>query len=596
MRRSEDCHDAHALFARVISGELIQCYDAAAIRGRTAIDVSFTLSPIASAVGDIVGVSTVAHDISARTKALAALAESEHQVRARTSTASRGVGGADFALGPRRRGRRDAVEGCCPTGPARSPDGASAVRSSSCKDRPVELDQTRRALAGIAALHVRSRRRLLRNVVLADSGGGQFGLRHDWRGDRRDGADALEQQLRQAQKMEAIGHLAGGVAHDFNNLLTVITGYAELALEADSTIEGARSDVHEILTAAQTAAALTRQLLAFSRREVLKFETLDLNGIVMRMDGLLHRLIGEDVELRTKLASTLECVRADAGQLEQVIMNLAVNARDAMPAGGCLTIETRVAVLDEAFVAQHRGATAGRYVMLSVTDTGVGMTEAVRRKIFEPFFTTKEEGKGTGLGLSTVYGIVKHSSGTVWVSSEPQKGATFTIYLPIVASAGDETPASTTAAVSALGGTETVLVAEDQDVVRAIIRKTLQRHGYTVLEAGHPRDALTISRKEDQSIDLLLTDVVMPGMSGLEVAKMLHEERPSLQVLFTSGYTTHTRAESGEAAGLSHQKPFTPHALPKSPQRPRLPPARLGDGRLVRRPLNASAPVFGSVG
>ena len=567
VRRAEDCQQARVQFDRVTGGELIQYYDATAVRkDGTAIDVSFTLSPIAGPAGEIVGVSTVAQDISARTRALAALTESEHQVR-RAHEHLRAVVSAvpislwaldEHGVVTLSEGRLLSKVGVQP---------GQRIGSSQLelyKDHPLELDQTRRALAGESVHYTAEVEGVAYETwyspVRAADGSpcGTIGVAIDVTERTR-----LDEELRQTQKMEAIGHLAGGVAHDFNNLLTVITGYAELALEADSTIEGARTDVHEILTAAQAAAALTRQLLAFSRREVLKFETLDLNDIVKRMDGLLHRLIGEDVELRTRLTSTLECVRADAGQLEQVIMNLAVNARDAMPSGGSLTIETGVAVLDEAFVAQHHGAKVGRYAMLSVTDSGVGMTETVRRQIFEPFFTTKEEGKGTGLGLSTVYGIVKHSGGTVWVSSEPGHGATFTVYLPAVASAVNVVSASATAPSTGMGGTETVLVAEDQDVVRAIIRKTLQRHGYVVLEAAHPRDALAISRSGGQPIDLLLTDVVMPGMSGLELARTLHEERPSLQVLFTSGYTTHTLTEAGEAAeGVEFiQKPFTPHAL-----------------------------------
>ena len=245
----------------------------------------------------------------------------------------------------------------------------------------------------------------------------------------------LDEELRQTQKMEAIGRLAGGIAHDFNNLLTAITGYAEVALEANRPAEDARADIEEILRASQMASALTRQLLAFSRRQVPQVAAIDVNVIVGRIDGLLRRLIGDDVELRIDLCEAPECVRADAGQIEQVIMNLALNARDAMPAGGCLTVETRVVALDDEFVARHHGASVGPHVRLTVSDTGVGMTEASRRRAFEPFFTTKEQGKGTGLGLSTVYGIVKHSGGSVWVASEPGRGTTLTVYLPVVAAA-----------------------------------------------------------------------------------------------------------------------------------------------------------------
>ena len=372
----------------------------------------------------------------------------------------------------------------------------------------------------------------------------------------------LDEELRQTQKMEAIGRLAGGIAHDFNNLLTAITGYAEVALEANRPAGDARADIEEILRASQMASALTRQLLAFSRRQVPQVAAIDVNVIVGRMDGLLRRLIGDDVELRTNLCEAGECVRADAGQIEQVIMNLALNARDAMPAGGCLTVETRVVALDDEFVALHHGASVGPHVRLTVSDTGVGMTEASRRRVFEPFFTTKEQGKGTGLGLSTVYGIVKHSGGSVWAASEPGRGTTITVYLPVVAAApaAERPPVATPLKIE---GTETVLVAEDQDAVRTIICKTLQRHGYVVIDAAHPRDALAISRQDDRPIDLLLTDVVMPGMSGLELARTLQAERRSLRVLFTSGYTNHTVVESGEAGDDAEfiQKPFSPRAL-----------------------------------
>jgi two-component system cell cycle sensor histidine kinase/response regulator CckA len=552
---SEDREDAQ-LLDRARCGEQIQNYDAVRVRkDGTAVDVSLTLSPIVDAAGDVVGVSTMAHDISVRMRALEEVRRTHERLRAVVSAVPILLWALDLdGLVTLSEGRLLAKAGVKP---------GQLVGQSQLdlhKDNAVELEMTRRALAG-ESLHYTAE---IGGVVYetwyspihaADGTlGGTIGVAIDVTERMR-----VDEELRQTQKMEAIGHLAGGVAHDFNNLLTAITGYSELALESDRSAQDARSDVREILNAAHMAAALTRQLLGFSRRQVVQFDTLDLNVIVRRIDGLLHRLIGDDVELRTELAPALEYVRADAGQIEQVLMNLALNARDAMPAGGRLTVATRVVSVDDAFVVQHHGATAGPHVMLSVTDTGVGMTETVRRRIFEPFFTTKEQGKGTGLGLSTVYGIVKHSGGSVWVTSEPGRGTTFTVYLPVVASPSAR--AKAVAGAKVLEGTETVLIAEDQALVRAITRTTLQRHGYVVLEAAHPRDALAISRSEDRTIDLLLTDVVMPGMSGLELARTLRAERPTMRVLFTSGYTSDATVDAGETDAEFIQKPFTPRAL-----------------------------------
>ena len=373
---------------------------------------------------------------------------------------------------------------------------------------------------------------------------------------------ALEMQLLQAQKMEAVGLLAGGVAHDFNNVLTAIGGYAELVREDLPGEDARRHDVEEILRATERAATLTRQLLAFSRRQVLAPRVLDLNGVVAGVDNMLRRLIGADVELRTALGPVLGAVRADPGQLEQVIMNLVVNARDAMPRGGKLTIETANAELDESYALEHPSVVAGPYVMLAVSDSGVGMDAATQARIFEPFFTTKEKGKGTGLGLATVYGIVKQSGGNIWLYSEPGRGTTFKIYLPRV-DQPPEQPAAAPAPRAAPRGSETVLLVEDDEAVRALARKMLAAHGYTVLAAASGAEALKLAADHTGPIHLLVTDVVLPGMSGRELAARFQSVRPALKVLYTSGYTDEAIVHHGVLdPGIAFlQKPFTSGAL-----------------------------------
>jgi len=372
---------------------------------------------------------------------------------------------------------------------------------------------------------------------------------------------ALEEQLRQSQKMEAVGRLAGGIAHDFNNLLTVIKGYSELMLEELDGPDPLHNELDEIRKAADRAASLTRQLLAFSRQQVLAPKVLDLNIIVNNMDKLLHRLLGEDIDLFTVLEPGLGRVKADPGQLEQVIMNLAVNARDAMPRGGKLTIETTNVDLDDAYARDHVSVTPGRYVMIAVSDTGLGMTEKVKSRIFEPFFTTKEVGKGTGLGLSTVYGIIKQSGGYVWVYSEVGIGSTFKVYLPRVDAPADFTPSHSLQ--PARRGTETVLLVEDEDGVRALVRQVLHKHGYNVLEARNGGEALLMCERHQGKIDLLLTDVVLEQMSGRELAERLLKVRSEMKVLYVSGYADDAIVHHGVlTAGMAFlQKPFTTEAL-----------------------------------
>src|SRR5436853_788157 len=372
----------------------------------------------------------------------------------------------------------------------------------------------------------------------------------------------LEQQLRQAQKMEAVGRLAGGIAHDFNNILTAITGHADLLLEDLGHHDPRRADVDEIRRSAERAAGLTRQLLAFSRQQVLQPKVVDLNALVLDLDKLLRRLIGEDGQLAAGLEPTLGRVTADPGQLEQVIVNLAVNARDAMPQGGKLTLETRNIDLDASYTLEHSLVKPGPYVQLTVSDSGIGMDEETQAHAFEPFFTTKPRGQGTGLGLAMVYGTVKQSGGFIWVYSEPGRGATFKIYLPRV-DAPVESAAPPAPVERPPRGSETVLLAEDEPAVRAIARQALERQGYTVLAAPSGADALALAAQHGATIHLLLTDVVMPGMSGRDLADRLTAQRPGIRVLYISGYTDNAIVRHGMLEpGLAYlQKPFRPDAL-----------------------------------
>jgi signal transduction histidine kinase len=365
-----------------------------------------------------------------------------------------------------------------------------------------------------------------------------------------------EAQLRQAQKMEAVGRLAGGVAHDFNNLLTAILGYAGLLLRRLDAGDPMRPHAHEIEKAAQRAADLTRQLLAFSRKQVLIPQVVDLGAVVAETENMLRRLIGEDIELVTSLASPLGAVTADVSQLEQVIVNLVVNARDAMPQGGRITITLGNADLDESFVREHPGARPGPHVRLSVEDTGVGMSEETREHLFEPFFTTKEVGRGTGLGLATVYGIVKQSGGYIGVRSGLGQGSTFEIYLPRVEGAAH--PLRSQRPLVSSRGSETVLLVEDEEAVRNLVSEILQAAGYLVLAATSGAEALKRSREHQGPIHLLMTDVVMPRMSGPQLAKEIVALRPDVRILYTSGYPDDAL---GPLGGLPPGTAFVPKPL-----------------------------------
>jgi signal transduction histidine kinase/CheY-like chemotaxis protein len=372
----------------------------------------------------------------------------------------------------------------------------------------------------------------------------------------------LETQLQQSRKMEAVGRLAGGIAHDFNNLLTIITGYTDLALSRSAVPLELRSDIERIENAAARAAALVRQLLAFSRKQVLQPKTLDLNSIVINLDKLLRRLMDDNIEMTTAVSENVGKVKADPAQIEQVLMNLVVNARDAMPLGGRIVIETSNVDLDSAYADGYASVKPGRYVMLAVSDTGMGMDRETVAHIFEPFYTTKESGHGTGLGLSTVYGIVKQSGGYIWVYSELGKGSTFKVYLPRIEQSVDEL-APPPASLDSQRCSETILLVEDEEAVRDLIHTVLNDHGYNVIPSRDTQHALQIAETFAHEIHLLLTDVVMPGMSGRELAARITARRRGIRVLFMSGYTDNVITSGGvlEKGITFLQKPFSPGQL-----------------------------------
>lgn len=441
----------------------------------------------------------------------------------------------------------------------RAVSAISEIAASPRKSRPLDVRVRRRDGEWI---YVES---VLTNLLNEPSVGGIVINSRDVT-ERKKAEEALhesEERLRQAQKMEAVGQLAGGVAHDFNNLLAVIIGYADLVLRRmPRDDERTHQQIEEIKKAGNRAKSLTTQLLAFSRKQVMQPKVLDLNGVVKDLDNMLRRLIGEHIEMRTVLSDDLGSVKADPGQIEQVLLNLAVNARDAMPNGGSLTIETSNVELDGGYTQTHRFVEAGSYVMIAVSDSGSGMSAELQSRIFEPFFTTKEKGKGTGLGLATVYGIVKQSGGSIWVYSEVGQGTTFKIYLPRV----DEVATACEAAATAkeqLSGTETILLVEDEEAVRQMAREILKSNGYHVLHANDGNHAMQVAGQYEGAIDVMVTDVVMPHLGGRELAEKLSRARPDMRVLYMSGYTddaiVHHGVLDGRAAFL--EKPFTPDAL-----------------------------------
>jgi signal transduction histidine kinase/CheY-like chemotaxis protein len=391
----------------------------------------------------------------------------------------------------------------------------------------------------------------------------------------------LEDQLRQSQRMEAVGRLAAGVAHDFNNMLTVIIGYTELAMDGMPAGNPKRLDLEEVKKAADKAAALTRQLLAFGRKQILQPRVLNINQVLERYSNMLGRVIGEDIEFVTILDPALRAVKADQGQLEQVLMNLAVNSRDAMPRGGKLTVETHNVVLDDTYSDGHVDIKAGAYIMLSVSDTGSGMDVATCSRLFEPFFTTKELGRGTGLGLSIVYGIIKQSGGNIWVYSEPGKGTTFKIYLPQTEEQCEAKEAAVPKRIPS--GSEAVLVVEDDQVVRKLTCTLLQGAGYKVLEAQDVRHAIELLQSQRGQIGLVLTDLVMPELGGLELVEKMRQICPEIKVLYTSGYSDEVIVRHGhlEEGTPFIQKPFSAGDLLRKIQ------VALGDAHDVDRDLLA---------
>ncbi len=428
----------------------------------------------------------------------------------------------------------------------------SLLRAHTGREYVVEVVHRGEGLAGMAATASAAERRV--SEALRESEAQLAAVLAD--------RERLERQFYQAQKMETVGQLAGGIAHDFNNILTAIVGFGTLVAEQVSENEAASRNTAEILVAANRASVLTKQLLAFGRRQVLHPTRINLNDTVHALVGMLRQLIGENIDLRIVCAPNLPPIRADLSQLESALANLVINARDAMPRGGRLTIETADVTLDDDYCATHVGVRPGRYARLSVSDNGIGMPQEIQTRIFEPFFTTKEPGKGSGLGLSTVYGIVKQSGGNIWVYSEEGLGSTFKMYLPVDAGelrvAGHIEPARGHWSK----GTETVLLVEDAPMIRRLAREIMLRAGYTVIEAGDAEQALSLSEKQGQ-IDVLLTDLIMPGPSGVELAEQLRAARRGVRVLYMSGYTDNAIVRNGMlgASEAFLQKPFTPEEL-----------------------------------
>ncbi len=551
------------MLERLKRGEIIDHFETLRVRkdGKE-FNIEITASPIRDAMENVVGASTIGRDISERKRherdlsRLAALVESSND-----AIIGKTLDGiiTDWNIGAQRiYGYSSAEIVGKSINTIFSPDHYAEITEMMERIKSGEIVEKS------DTIHVRQDGKKIHVALtlspIKDSVGQVIGVSTVARDITE--SKRLEEVLRQAQKMEAVGQLAGGVAHDFNNLLGVTLGYSELLLKRLGLNDPQRKDVEEIQKAGMRAALLTGQLLAFSRKQVLQPKVLNLNAVVAGAGKLLQRLIGENIELRVALNPAIGQVKADAGQLEQIIMNLAVNSRDAMPAGGKLTIEISNVELDQQYAAQHASTLPGPHVMLAVTDSGCGMDAKTKAHIFEPFFTTKEAGKGTGLGLATVYGIVKQSGGSVWVYTEPGIGTTFKIYLPRVDQVPEAEPLIDTAE-NVERGSRTVLIVEDDPALLQVTCRSLEEVGYAILAARSPTEAIYISEIHKGTIHLMVTDVIMPGLSGDQLASQLSALRPEMKVLYVSGYTDDTIARHGVLEpGLAFlQKPFSPRAL-----------------------------------
>src|SRR5579863_386264 len=553
---------------QVMEGGQTQTYQESATAGGITRTYLSTKGPYRDPHGRVIGLVGISVDITERSQAVEALAESEERFRAvfdgsPVGMAVIGMDGRVIASNSACRKTLGLADGEVLTtqlfDELTHPDYRQADAARYNQLASGEIDQFRQEKCYI----LRDRRTAWADLHLCLLRGKQgepkyiIGMAVDTTEQKQ-----LEVQLQQSQRMETIGRLAGGVAHDFNNLLTVIKGYCDLVLDRTKQDPLTRSQLQYIDKATGQAASLTRQLLAFSRQQVLQPKVFSLNTLVLNADKMLRRLIGENIEILTFAAPELGAVKADPSQIEQVILNLVVNARDAMPHGGKLTLETANVELDGSYVQSHFGAKVGKYVMVAVTDTGTGMDEQTLADIFEPFFTTKDFGKGTGLGLSMVYGIVKQSGGSIWVYSEKEQGTTFKVYLPRVDEPLEYVERSAFP-IETAGGHETVLLVEDDPLVRGLTGEILRQRGYQVLDMSTPSTALDACHHHKGPIHLLLTDLVMPGMSGSEMASLIVKLRPNIRVLFMSGYTDNTvlQNESFKTGPSFLQKPFTPAAL-----------------------------------
>jgi two-component system cell cycle sensor histidine kinase/response regulator CckA len=545
---------------RLKRGEIVDHFETLRVgKDGKVFHIEITASPIRDAMERVVGASTIGRDISERKRReedlsrLAAVVESSHYAiigRTLDGIVTHWNGGAHRIYGYSAAeivGKSSSIL----VPPDRLPELINTIEKIKCGEIVVESDAIRVG-QDTKEIHFAQTHAPIKN------GDGQVvgisTVARDVTESRR-----LEEMFRHAQKMEAVGRLAGGVAHDFNNLLGVILGYTELLLTRIDPSDPQRKDIEEIQKAGDRAALLTRQLLAYSRKQVLQPKVLDLNVVVAGTENLLQRLIGENIELLVLLSPELHHTKADPGQIEQILMNLAVNARDAMPGGGKLTIETSKVELDEKYAGQHPGTSAGPHVMLAVSDTGCGMDAKTKDHIFEPFFTTKEFGKGTGLGLATVYGIVKQSCGSIWVYSELGLGTTFKVYLPCLDQVPEVTPLMEAAVKSTDRGSQTILIVEDDAALLQVTQRSLQEDGYAVLAARSPAEAIHILESHPGPIHLMVTDVILPGISGDQLASHFSPLRPEMKVLYVSGYTDNAIVHHGVLEpGLAFlQNPFS---------------------------------------